>query len=146
MRTLYLLLADLILVAHALIVFFNVGALPVIWIGYFRKWGFVRNLGFRIMHVLLIAFVAAQSLLGDVCPLTTWENTWLIKAGVGPRYQRDYIGHWLHELLFYEADPKVFTVAYVLFFVLVLLTFILVQPRLPRRRAGNAPTATASNQ
>src|SRR5262245_39772906 len=111
MRMLYLILADLILVAHALIVFFNVGALPVIWIGYFRKWSFVRNLGFRITHLLLIAFVAAESLFGAICPLTTWEDRLLTKAGVGPRYQRDYIGHWLHELLFYEADPKVFTVA-----------------------------------
>jgi hypothetical protein len=133
MRTLYLVLADSILLAHAMIVFFNVAALPVIWVGYFRKWTFVRNLWFRIGHLLLIAFVAAETLLGDVCPLTTSENYWLTKAGVGPRYQRDYIGHWLHELLFYDADQKVFTIAYVTFFVLVLLTFVLVKPRLPRR-------------
>jgi hypothetical protein len=140
MRTLYLALADLIVAAHALIVFFNIAALPVIWVGYFRKWSFVRNLWFRITHLLLIAFIAAESLLGDVCPLTTWENSLLAKAGVGPRYERDYIGHWLHELLFYDADPKVFTIAYVTFFVLVLLTLILVKPRLPRRlpRAGNS--------
>jgi hypothetical protein len=133
MRTLYLLLADLILATHALIVFFNVAALPVIWIGYFCKWSFVRNLYFRLAHLLLIAFIAGESLLGDICPLTTWENHWLTKAGVGPRYERDYVGHWLHELLFYDADPKVFTVAYVTFFVLVLLTFAVVRPRFPRR-------------
>src|ERR1041385_3345967 len=133
MRTLYLLLADLILAAHALIVFFNLGALPVIWIGYFRKWSFVRNLWFRLTHLLLIAFIAAESLLVEVCPFTTWENSLLTKAGVGPRYERDYVGHWLHELLFYDADPKVFTIAYVTFFVLVLLTLILVKPRLRRR-------------
>jgi len=133
MRTVYLLLADSILVVHALIVLFNVGALPIIWLGYFRNWAFVRNLGFRITHLLLIAFVAAQSLLGDVCPLTTLENLWLTKAGVGPRYQKGYIVYWIHRLIFYDLNEKVFTVSYVLFFLLVLLTFIWVKPRFLRR-------------
>jgi hypothetical protein len=51
MRALYLALADLILFVHGLIVLFNVGALPVIWVGYYRNWKFVRNLGFRLVHL-----------------------------------------------------------------------------------------------
>ena len=137
MRTFYLLLADAVLVMHALVVLFNVGALPVIWLGYFRNWSFVRNLGFRITHLLLIAFVAAESILGGVCPLTTWENLWLTKAGVGPRYQTDYIAHWIHRLIFYDLNERVFTVSYVLFFLLVLLTFLWVKPRLPHRYIRN---------
>ena len=76
MRAFYSSVADLILVIHALIVLFNVGALPVIWIGYFRGWDFVRNFSFRVAHLLLIAFIAGETLLGVVCPLTTWENEW----------------------------------------------------------------------
>ena len=133
MRTLYLVLANLILVVHALVVLFNVGTLPVIWLGYIRNWSFVRNFFFRITHLVLIAFVVAESLLGDVCPLTTWENLWLTKAGVGPRYQGDYIVHWIHRVMFYDLDEKVFTVSYVLFFLLVVWTFIWVKPRRPSR-------------
>ena len=48
------LLADAILVLHALIVFFNIGALPIIWIGHFQRWSFVRSFSFRIVHLLLI--------------------------------------------------------------------------------------------
>ena len=120
---------------HALLVLFNVGALPVIWIGYFRNWNFVRNLGFRVTHLLLIGFVVAESLLGAFCPLTTWENLWLTKAGVGPRYERGYIAYWIHQLIFYDVNEKVFTTAYVLFFLLVLFTLIWVRPRMSRRRA-----------
>jgi len=47
-------LADAVLVLHGLIVLFNIGALPVIWIGYFRKWRFVRNPYFRWAHLLLL--------------------------------------------------------------------------------------------
>jgi hypothetical protein len=43
-------LADVILVLHALLVLFNVGALPVIWVGHFRGWAFVRNFYFRSVH------------------------------------------------------------------------------------------------
>jgi hypothetical protein len=122
-------IADLILLVHALVVFFLVGSLPVIWLGYFRDWKFVRNFAFRISHVLLMAFVAAEALVGFVCPLTTWENDWLVKAGETPRYERGYIAHWVHRLVFYDVDERVFTLAYVLYLALVVLTFIWVRPR-----------------
>ena len=64
MHRFYLLLADAILVLHALIVLFNVGALPVIWVGHFRGWRFVRAFSFRAAHLGLIGFIAAESLLG----------------------------------------------------------------------------------
>jgi hypothetical protein len=124
-------LADTILVLHGLIVLFNVGALPVIWLGYFRGWRFVRNFTLRMAHLLLIGFVAAESVLGTICPLTTWEDQLRGRAGMGPRYEGGYIAHWVHRLLFYDLDEKVFLIAYVAFFALVLLTFIVVKPVLP---------------
>jgi hypothetical protein len=124
-------LADAILVLHALIVLFNVGALPVIWLGYFRGWRFVRDFSFRVAHLLLIGFVAAESTLGAICPLTIWEDALRMKAGVDPRYQGGYVAHWLHRLIFYELDEKFFTVGYGLFFGLVLFTLVRVKPLPP---------------
>ena len=131
MRGFYSWLADFILVLHALIVLFNVGALPVIWIGYFRGWNFVRNFSFRIAHLVLIGFIAAEALLGVVCPLTTWENEWLTKANVGARYERGYIAYWVHRLLFYDLSEQFFTIAYCTFLLLVIFTFVWVRPRNP---------------
>ncbi len=101
MQRFYLRLADAILVLHALIVLFNVGALPVIWLGHFRGWRFVRSFGFRVTHLLLIGFVAGESLLGVICPLTTWEDDLRLKAGLGPRYEGGFIAHLAapHDLL-----------------------------------------------
>ena len=127
------LLADAILVLHALIVFFNIGALPIIWIGHFQRWSFVRSFSFRIVHLLLIGFIAGESVLGAICPLTTWENQLRLRAGLDPRYQGGYVAHWLHHLLFYDLDEKFFTIGYISFFALVLLTLFLVKPRPPRR-------------
>jgi hypothetical protein len=121
-------LADVILVVHALLVLFNVGALPLIWIGYFRGWTFVRNFSFRIIHLLLIGVVAAESVFGMMCPLTTWESE---LRGSGAQLEGGFIAYWLHRLLFFEFSPWVFTIAYVLFFLLVAFTFYWVPPHRP---------------
>jgi len=132
MRTFYLILADAILVLHALIVLFNVGSLPVIWLGRFLEWNFVRNFAFRIVHLLLIGFVAAEAVVGAICPLTSWEDRLRIQAGVDPRYEGGYIAHWLHQLMFYDLDQRFFTTGYAIFFALVVLTWAFVKPRPPR--------------
>ena len=43
------------------------------------------------------------------------------------------IQHWLHRLIFFDLDERVFTVAYVTFFLAVALSLWLVPPRWPRR-------------
>jgi len=121
-------LADGVLLIHALLVLFNVGALPVIWLGYFRGWGFVRNFYFRVVHLVLIGVVAAESVLGIVCPLTTWEETLRLRLGLEPLHQEGFVAHWLHRLLFYDFPGWAFTVAYTLFFAVVLFTFYWVRP------------------
>jgi hypothetical protein len=132
-QTFYQVLADAILILHVLIVAFIVGALPVIWVGYFRKWSFVRDFAFRMTHLALIGFVAAQSLCGAICPLTIWENALRTRAGQQPYGGTGFIAHWLQRLLFYDWNPWVFTVIYVAFFALVLLTSLLIRPRPPKR-------------
>ncbi|MFZ2301464.1 MAG: DUF2784 domain-containing protein [Gallionella sp.] len=120
-----LLLADLILVTHALFVAFVVLGLAAILLG--RHWHWVRNLWFRIAHLAAIGIVIAESWLGMVCPLTEWENRSREAAG-GSAYSSSFIQHWLHELLFYDFAPWVFTVAYTAFGVLVLVAWVLVPP------------------
>ena len=135
----YRLLADGILIVHALMVLFNVGALPVIWVGHFRGWRFVRNFSFRIIHLLLIGFVSAEALLGTICPLTTWEDELRTRGGGGARYEEGYIAYWLHRLMFFDLAPIYFTVGYGVFFALVVLTWLCVKPERPgwiRRRQG----------
>jgi len=131
MSSLYLLIADAMLVLHGLIVLFNVGALPLIWVGHFCRWRFVRNFHFRAAHLLLIGFVVAETVLGGICPLTTWEDALRAEAGVDPRYRRGYVAHWLHRLIFYDLAEGYFIAAYGLFFALVVLTWVRVRPRPP---------------
>ena len=91
----------------------------------------MRDFSFRLAHLVLIAFIAAESLLGAICPLTNWEDALRAKAGADPRYSSGFVADWLHRLLFYDLNEKVFTVAYGLFFLLVILTWLWVRPHPP---------------
>lgn len=119
--------ADLILVVHFLFVLFVVGSLPLIWIGAWMKLNFVRNRHFRLAHLAAIGFVAGESLIGMVCPLTLLED-----ALRGTATESSFIERWLHRIIFYDVPEWLLTAIYVLFALLVIVTLRLVPPR-PRR-------------
>jgi hypothetical protein len=121
-------LADLILIAHFAFVLFVVGGLVLVWIGTAANWHWVRNWWFRSAHLAAIFLVAAEALLGMMCPLTVWEDA-LRRAPT----EASFIARWLHRALFYSVPEWVFTIAYVLFALAVAVTFRLAPPR----RQGN---------
>jgi len=117
-------LADIVLVAHALVVLFNVGGLAAIWIGAALNWRWIRNFWFRAVHLGLMGFIAAGSLVGMMCPLTVLEDA---LRRTGPP-QTGFIQRWVSSLLYYDLPASVFTTAYVLFALAVLATFIVIKP------------------
>jgi len=126
-------LADLVLVVHAGFVAFVIVGLVLIWIGWLRHWAFVRNFWLRVAHLAAIGVVAAESMSGLVCPLTTWENQLRLLAGGEQRYAGSFIQHWLHQVIFFDLSERVFTISYVTFFLAVALSLWWVPPRWPRR-------------
>ena len=125
---LYLLAADLMLVAHLLTVVFIVGGLVLIVIGGRLAWRWVRNPWFRSAHLVAIAVVVLQAWLGRLCPLTTWEMSLRSRAGEAT-YSGSFIAHWLEQLLYYQAPFWVFVVAYSVFGILVLGCWFWIRPR-----------------
>lgn len=125
---LLLLLADAILILHVLFVCFVVFGLFAVYLGYFLNWCWVRNLKFRLLHLLAIGIVVLQSWFGVICPLTIWEMALRKEAGAGT-YAGSFIQHWLHQLLFYTAPEWVFIVLYSTFGLLVLASWFLVRPK-----------------
>jgi hypothetical protein len=128
----YRLLADAVLLLHFGIVLFVVVGLLVIVMGGLRGWRVSRSLPFRLAHLAAIAFVVAQAWLGAVCPLTTLEM-WLRAQGGGRTYAGGFIEHWVHHVLFWQASPWVFTLAYSVFGVAVLAAWWYFPPQRLRR-------------
>jgi hypothetical protein len=117
-------MADLVLLAHAAFVLFVVGGLIAIWIGAALRRRWCRNPWFRLLHVVAIAIVVAESLFGVDCPLTVWEDRLR-----GLQDTSGFIERWIHAYLFWSAPTWVFTVCYCSFGVLVLLTWLRIPPR-----------------
>ena len=117
------LLADFILIVHLLFVAFVVGGLAFIWIGALCGWQIVRNFLFRVLHMAAILFVCAEALIGVACPLTVWEDQLRgSPPGIG------LLERWLHAVLYYDLPKWVFALVYVLFALIVALTYLAVPP------------------
>ena len=117
---LYGVLADAILVMHLLFVSFVVLGFGLILVGIPAKWNWIHNRLFRVTHLIAIIFVVVQAWFGRICPLTVWENQLRQMAGESG-YSQTFIGYWLHKILFYQAEPWVFTTIYTVFGFLVLI-------------------------
>ncbi len=127
----YSLLADAVVLLHALFIAFVVLGQIAILAGLVFRWSWIRNFPFRLAHLACIGIVVAQTWLGVACPLTVLENRLRTLSGGDP-YPGDFIGFWLDRLIFFRAPPWVFVAAYSLFGALVVATFVLAPPRRAR--------------
>ena len=135
-QSVYVLLADAVLLLHVLVVAFVMGGLILTLLGRLLNWAWVRNPWFRTLHLISIAVVASQAWAGVVCPLTTLEM-WLREQGGGSVYAGSFIAHWLDQILYYDLPSWVFTLAYSSFGLLVLASWFWVRPDPFRRSAGD---------
>jgi hypothetical protein len=129
-------IADLIVALHACYVGFLVLGLAAILVGTVCRWRWVRNIYLRIIHLVMIAVVVAEAMAGVPCPLTVWEKQLRVLAGQAT-YPGDFLGYWVHHLLFYQAEPWVFTLVYVTFGLAVIVALVLAPPQLPATGAAN---------
>ena len=134
---LYSALADAVLAFHLGIVLFNVFGLIAIPLGGWFGWSFVRLFWWRALHVAILALVAVQAILDQVCFLTVWQAALLRRAGEAAN-DAPFISRMVNRLLFWPLPLWVFAVLYVAVCIAVLVLWWLVPPRWPGRRAGAA--------
>ena len=128
------LLADAVLLLHFAVVVFVVGGLLAVVVGNLRGWVWVNGLAFRRIHLVAIGFVVVQAWLGQLCPLTLLE-VWLREQGGQPAYRAGFIEHWVQRLQYHDAPFWIFTLAYTVFGLLVLMAWFLCPPR--EKRSGD---------
>ena len=133
----YAIVADLILITHFLYIFFVMGGLILTVAGGIAGWLWIRNFWFRTLHLAAILSVMLLSWLQIFCPLTILEVHFRSKAG-HLTYEKTFIAHWLHQLIFFEAPMWVFSAGYSLFALLVATTWIFIPPELPWKKASRS--------
>lgn len=129
----YQTLADIVLFAHFSIVVFVVGGLVLIVVGNVVHWPWVNHIGFRGVHLAAIVFVVVESWVGVTCPLTALESWLRVQAG-SQAYASTFVEHWIGSILFYDAPPWVFALAYTGFGLAVVLVWRTCPPRRGARR------------
>lgn len=119
------LLADLLLVAHLLFILGVIVPVPLIVIGGFRGWHWVRRASFRFTHLGMIGVVVAESVLGVMCPLTVWENALRAEAE-DASYGNSFIAYWVSRLIYLDLPSWAFTVTYCAFGGVIVGLFWLI--------------------
>ncbi len=137
-------LSDLILILHFAYVLFCVGGemiilvSPILRLVYgerkvppflFRVFRLIGNRTLRVVHLIAVGIVGLEGAIGVLCPLTIWEYTLRRAAGQRVEEEIPLISRIIRSILFYDFPPWVFTVLYVGFALLVLVTFFLIPPR-----------------
>jgi hypothetical protein len=118
------LLADFVLILHFAVALFIIAGMLCTWIGARLGWHWVRNFWFRAAHLSAIIFVAAQTLLGGICPLTVLED------GLrGHASTNGFIERWVGRWLYYDFPPWVFAASYIGCAALAALTWRWVPPQ-----------------
>ena len=128
MKSYYALFADTILVVHFAFIVFVLGGQICVIIGFFRNWHWVRNMTFRLCHLLAIGVVVAFAWANQLCPLTVLESRLRETAGE-QAYQGSFVAYWVSRLIYYDAPQWVFIVVYSLFAALVLASWFWVRPK-----------------
>ena len=136
----YRIAADGLVILHMAYALTVVLGLPAIWIGIWLRHKWVRNVWLRVGHLSMILIVVAEAWADIPCPLTVWE-TQLRDLAQQETYQGAFIANLVHEYLFYDAPRWVFTLAYTLFGLLVLASFIVAPPQW--RQTPTKPTAAS---
>jgi hypothetical protein len=122
-------LADIVVIAHAIIAAFITLGFVLIPLGGWLGWQFVRQWWLRFAHLVGILFVAGETALGFACPLTLWEDALRRESagGVG------FIAGWVRWILYYDVPLWIFGVIYIVAGVVAVLLWRWVPPA-PRRR------------
>jgi hypothetical protein len=121
-------LADVVEGVHlSFLVVTLLGQLAIIG-GWFLGWKWIRNPWFRSIHLLAIAFVAMEYVVGMECPLTDLEK-YLRRLAGQTSDDWSFMDRLMNDCLFPGVDPEDLTWPYIGFAVLVIVTYILIPPR-----------------
>jgi hypothetical protein len=140
----YARLADFVVVIHIAYVAYIIAGLGLILVGWRRRWPWVRNLWFRLTHLVAILIVVLELILQTTCPLTVLELNLRSWAGQ-PVTATPFVDRLMHFVLLGWLPGAVTNSTYVLVALVIAVTFVLAPPRW-RSRPQSARTVMGLEQ
>ena len=119
--------ASAVLYLHFAVVVFNVFWIVAIPLGAWLGWTFIRSFWWRAAHLIVLAVVALQAVVGALCFLTIWQDA-LLRAAGGAARDTPLIERIVTSLVFWPLPLWAFVVLYVAAVVYALAMWWLVPP------------------
>lgn len=135
--------ADAVLIVHIGVAAFLIAGQVAIIAGGILNVRWVRNLWFRVVHLGLIVFIAGQSMLGRICPLTNLEQYLRALARQPSSHQTTTQARLFH-LLFFDAPSWVFIAAHSLAALVILVTWFAVPPIWYLKKRADSSSVTTN--
>jgi len=103
--------ADAVALVHVGFAAFVIIGFGLIVVGQARKWGWVRNPYFRVLHLLAVGQMMAKAWFDVRCPLTMLENRLRSQAAAAGQHSLDAVAVWSHRLIFGGITNRQFAMA-----------------------------------
>ena len=126
-KILYSIAISAVYVVHLIYALVIIIGFILILVGFFAGWRWIRNFTFRLIHLLMIGFVAIESIFNIECPLTWLEYKLMsldhIKHGSMP-----FIAGMVDRVLYYNLPIWLFNLIYIAFGLSVLAVWFAIPP------------------
>lgn len=121
-------LADALVALHFLWILFMLAGFFLTLYGIFFKKNILNWFWFRTIHLVGIIYVGTLSIIGQLCPLTIWENALRSKVNPGKIYSGSFIIHYAEQLVYPDVDPVLLQIATVSLGAFTLLAYLVSPP------------------
>ncbi|PKK98030.1 MAG: hypothetical protein CVV57_09430 [Tenericutes bacterium HGW-Tenericutes-2] len=124
-------LSRVVALLHLLYVLFVFLGLFYIYIGFMFKIKLIRNVYFRVIHLIAMIVVAIQQYFLVNCPLTVLEKKLLTMAGK-PTYSGAFVANMMNKYSI-NIPTDYYLYLYVSLSLLFIASFILIPPKIKRK-------------
>ncbi|MBL81445.1 MAG: hypothetical protein CMM80_02695 [Rhodospirillaceae bacterium] len=116
-------IADALLLVHFCLAAFITFGFFLIPVGHQLGWHWIKNRNVRLLHLFLMGFITAETIVGLTCPLTLLENMFR-----DIKYSSSFMSNWMAEILYWDLPSKVFVLLYSLCLGWVLILWKICPP------------------
>ena len=116
-------IADALLLVHFCLAAFIAFGFFLIPVGHQLGWHWIKNRNVRLLHLFLMGFITAETIVGLTCPLTLLENMFR-----DIKYSSSFMSNWMAEILYWDLPSKVFVLLYSLCLGWVLILWKICPP------------------
>ena len=115
--------SKIVLLFHFSIFLFITISFILIPLGYYKKWKWVKNKYFRLIHLILMGIIFIETILGFMCPLTILENFLRNNIEINNK-----ITQIIHQIMYWDLPTYQFIILYLFSLLYLIFLWIFFKP------------------